>query len=337
MIEQMRVLEAAQPLWAWGLDLLPEDRPGRYLVGAVAGSLLLHLLVVSALLLTGWLHNPLIVNRGDLLFVEPTLAQNEEPAPAGQAPPPAPPERVKAPPAPAPPPVASARPAIAPAPRTAAAIAPPTPPAPAARVTPPASPTAPPPAPAAEEPAYEGHNAQEPAPARTARAQPEAEAPLRAPSVSGETGLASVPRPAPTFNSPIKGSGGGSYYQGSQGGVVGQPVPLDTPDPNYRDYMQKVRQRIYANWRFPSEPYPREISGRLVIEFLIGKDGKLLKAEIVQPSGEHLLDISAMSAVKLADRYPPLPDAMQRDVLPVVAIFTVKTRASQSSTFQLLQ
>src|SRR5215468_3543139 len=99
MIEQMRVLAAAQPLWAWGLDLLPEDRPGRYLFGAVAGSLLLHLLVVAALLLTGWLHNPVIVNRGDLLFVEPTPAQSEERAPAGH---PAP-ERVKAPPVPAPP------------------------------------------------------------------------------------------------------------------------------------------------------------------------------------------------------------------------------------------
>src|SRR5262249_22806554 len=192
--------------------------------------------------------------------------------------------------------------------------------------------------PAAEEPAYEGHNAQEPAPTRTAKTQPEAEPPPRSRSAGGDTGLASVPRPAPVLGSPIKGGGGsGSYYQGSQGGVVGQPVPLDTPDRNYRDYMQKVRQRIYANWRSPSEPHPREISGRLVIEFLIGKDGQLLKAEIVQPSGEHLLDISAMSAVKLADRYPPLPDAMQRDVLPVVAIFTVKTRASQSSTFQLLQ
>src|SRR5215813_7722344 len=175
MIEQMRVLEAAQPLWAWGLDLLPEDRPGRYLVGAVAGSLLLHLLVVSALLLTGWLHNPRMVNRGDLLFVEPTLAQNDEPAPADHAAPPAPPERVKAPPAPAPPLVAPTRAAIAPAPRTAA-IAPPTPSAPAARVAPPSSPAAAPPPPAAEEPAYEGHNAQEPAPARMARAQPEAEA-----------------------------------------------------------------------------------------------------------------------------------------------------------------
>jgi protein TonB len=162
--------------------------------------------------------------------------------------------------------------------------------------------------------------------------------PPRTPATSGETALASVPPPAPTFSSPIKGSGGsGSYYQGSQGGVVGQPVPLDTPDPNYRDYMQKVRQRIYSNWRFPNEAGNREISGRLVIEFLIGKDGQLLKAEIVEPSGEHLLDISAMRAVKLSDRYPPLPDAMRRDVLPIVAVFTVKLRAGQSSTFQPFQ
>src|SRR5262249_9797964 len=161
MIEQMRVLAAAQPLWAWGLDLLPEDRPGRYLVGAVAGSLLLQLLVGAALLPTGWLHNPVIVTRGDLLFTEPIPAQSEQLAPAGPPAPPVIPERVKAPPAPAPSPVAPARAAIAPAPR-AAAVAPPTPPTPAARVTPPSSPAAPPPA--AEEPAYEGHNAQEPAP-----------------------------------------------------------------------------------------------------------------------------------------------------------------------------
>ena len=334
MIEQMRVLEAAQPLWAWGLDLLPEDRPGRYLVGAVAGSLLLHLLVVAALLLTGWLHSPLIVNRGDPLFVEPTPDQSKEPAPAGRPVPPAAPERVKAPQAPAPSPVAPARAAIAPAPRVAA-VAPPTPPAPAARVATPSSPVAPPPPPAAEEPAYEGHNAQEPPPMRPAKTQPDAEAPPRSRAAGGDTGLASVPRPAPIVGSPIKG-GSGSYFQGSQGGVVGQPVPLDTPDPAYRDYMQKVRQRIYSNWRLPNdEPHPREISGRLVIEFLIGKDGQLLKAEIVQPSGEHLLDISAMRAVKLADRYPPLPDAMQRDVLAVVAIFFLNTRTGQSSTFQL--
>jgi TonB family protein len=119
--------------------------------------------------------------------------------------------------------------------------------------------------------------------------------------------------------------------------VVGQPVPLDSPDPNYREYLQKVRQRIYAHWRFPNEAHNREINARLVVEFHIGKDGQLLKADIVEPSNEHLLDISAMSAVKAPEGYPPLPDSMRRDVLPVVAVFTVRIRTSQSSVFQHLQ
>jgi len=110
-----------------------------------------------------------------------------------------------------------------------------------------------------------------------------------------------------------------------------------TPDPNYREYMQKVRQRIHSMWSYPREARNRDLQGRLVIEFHIGKDGQLLSLELLQSSGEHVLDISALNAVKLADRYPPLPDAMRRDVLPVVAIFTYRIRTTQSSTFQLLQ
>jgi TonB family protein len=131
--------------------------------------------------------------------------------------------------------------------------------------------------------------------------------------------------------------GGGGNFRGSQGGVVGQPVPLDTPDPNYREYMQRVRQRIYAKWSYPREAQHRELAGRLVIEFHIGKDGQLLSLELVSSSGELVLDSSALDAVKMAERYPPLPEAMQRDVLPVVAIFSYRIRTTQSSTFQLLQ
>ena len=53
--------------------------------------------------------------------------------------------------------------------------------------------------------------------------------------------------------------------------------------------------------------------------------------------GELVLDNSALDAVKMAERYPALPDAMRRDVLPVVAIFTYSIRTTQSSVFQLLQ
>src|SRR5262249_39381727 len=239
MIEKMGVFEAARPVWAWGSDLLPEARPARYLVGAMMGSLLLHWFVVVTVFFTGWLHNPLIASRGALLFVEPTPAKTEESTSTSPPDPPAPPERVKPQPTPVVPPVAASR--TVPQPQRAAAIPPaPRAPEPRAAQAPPTPATSPPPA--REEPAYEGRNAQDPPPTRAA---PAPEAPPRAPATSGETALASVSPPAPTFSSPIKGSGGsGSYYQGSQGGVVGQPVPLDTPDPNYRDYMQKVRQRI---------------------------------------------------------------------------------------------
>ena len=101
--------------------------------------------------------------------------------------------------------------------------------------------------------------------------------------------------------------------------------------------MQQVRQRIHAKWRYPSEAQNRDLQGKLVIEFHIAKDGQLLSLELLQSSGEHVLDISALNAVKLAERYPPLPEAMRRDVLPVVAIFTYRVRTTQSSTFQHLQ
>ncbi len=195
---------------------------------------------------------------------------------------------------------------------------------------------APPPTPA-EEPAYEGRNAQAPRPPQPVRAQPEAPPQQSASSPARDARVASVPQ---TFSPPagaLGQPGGGGGFRGSQGGVVGQAVPLDTPDPNYREYMQRVRQRIYAKWDYPREAQHRELAGRLVIEFHIGKDGQLLSLELVSSSGEPVLDGSALHAVKMAERYPPLPDAMQRDVLPVVAIFSYRIRTTQSSTFQLVQ
>ena len=339
MIKWMGILEAARRTWAACLTLLPEHRTKRYLVVTGLVSLLLHALVGAALLLSGRLSVPVIVQRGEPIFadiapdippdipketappgnparpVRPNVADRETPRPAAP------------PPAKAQPPSPSSRP-VPPAPRVAEAPTP-VPRSPEPRDVVKA-------APQAEEPAYEGRNAGTPSPRQTAKAQPEPAQP-QAPSPGSEPRVASVPPPSspPTGMSGM--SGGGGIFHGSQGGVVGQAVPLDTPDPNYREYMQKVRQRIYANWRFPREAQDREMHGKLVVEFHIGKDGRLLKVEMLESSGEHVLDISALKAVKLAEHYPPLPDAMQRDVLPIIAIFSYRLRTTQSSTFQLLQ
>jgi protein TonB len=124
--------------------------------------------------------------------------------------------------------------------------------------------------------------------------------------------------------------GGGGGPQGGRGGSVGEPVPLDTPDPNYREYMEKVKRRIYANWGYPFEAQQRGLQGKLIIEFHIAKDGDLQFVELRETSGENILDSFAMNAVRLAAKYPPLPDAMRRDVLPVVGIFIYTLKGPMS-------
>jgi periplasmic protein TonB len=318
---------------------LPDDRTDRYLVVTVLTSLLLHVLVGLAFLVSGWLSNPVIASRGEALFAEIAMATPEETAlpaspvrplgpdvagterPRPVAPPPA---RTQASPESLPSPLA---------PRVTEA------PKPAPRATEPreVGGTPPPQSPQAEEPAYEGRNAQVPSPAQSRKAQPEAQPVSPTPSPGSEPRLASVSRPSSAPPGMFGQPGAGGGFQGSQGGVVGQAVPLDTPDPNYREYMQRVRQRIYAKWSYPHEAQSRELNGKLAIEFHVGKDGQLLSLELIASSGEAILDASALNAIKMAEHYPPLPEAMRRDVLPIVAIFTYRIRTTQSSVFQLLQ
>jgi TonB family protein len=337
----MRVFDAVRRGWAWGLKFLPEDRTNRYLVVTGLVSLLLHALVGVAFLFSGGLSGPVIANRGEPLYVDIAPDKPKETAPLGNpARPPGPdvpePEKPRpiAPPAVKSPPSPPARP-VPPAPRVAEAPKP-APRAPEPReVAKPAPPPAPQ-TPKGEEPAYEGRSAQALPETPKAPPEPQPQQPA-APSSGSEPRVASVPQAASPPAGMYRKPGGGGGFQGGQGGVVGQAVPLDTPDPNYREYMQKVRQRIYANWGYPYEAQTRGLHGKLVIEFHIGKDGQLLKAEIIETSGETILDAFALNAVKLAQRYPPLPEAMRRDVLPVVGIFVYSLRSAQSSVFQLLQ
>ena len=342
MIGGMTIAEAARTARTWCVRCLPDDRADRYLAVTVLVSLLLHGVVGVAFLVSGWLRNPVVASRGEALFADIALARPEETGPRGNPLRPVGPDVAETEkPRPVAPPPARAQassPAslpVPPAPSVAEAPKP-TPRAPepreVVRAAPPSQPSS-----QAEEPAYEGRNAQAPNPSQAPQAQLEAQPVSPTPSAGGEPRVASVSRPSPAPPGMFGQPGGTGGFQGSQGGVVGQAVPLDTPDPNYREYMQRVRQRIYAKWSYPHEAQNRELHGKLAIEFHIGKDGQLLSLELIASSGEAVLDASAINAVKMAEQYPPLPDAMRRDVLPVVAIFTYRIRTTQSSVFQLLQ
>ena len=311
---------------------LPRRRDRRWsgrrgLLIAGVCSVLFHLLLAVLVLLGGLWSEPKHAKKGEPLFVDIAPDKPEEKAPAGNPSraPGAPPVR---PPSPPPAPKAEARTKVAEAPRPAPAPAPrapappepkppeqvakaaPEPPAPKAPPEPapapkPAETTPTPPTPQATPPAREPHGPAENRPASPAAPQ----GPMTARSSGG------IDLPAAMLRRP-PGQGGGGLRDG-RGGVEGEPIPLDTPDPKYQDYFRILRERIQAKWTYPREAGDRGIGGALLIEFHIAKDGRLAYLEIRRSSGVEILDEYAVNAIKLAQPFPPVPDNLAKQVLAI--------------------
>jgi len=315
--------------WVWCLKYLPEDRTNRYLVVTVVVSVLLHVLVGLLMIVGGSTEQRIISKRGESLLVDIAPDKPKETAPLGN------PSRPVGPDAPAPPrQAAPPAPKVAPIPpappSAAAAPAPrPAPPAPKVADAPKEEPKAPPAPPKPEE--GPGPKAAPPAPApepaQTAKAPPpQPSTPPQSSTPPPQLGAPTPPRvaSAPPESSATAGMfrrGGGGGLKGGRGGIEGEPIPLDTPDPRYQDYFNQIRERIKSKWIYPYEASSRGIGGELSIEFGIAKSGELQFIERRRSSGVELLDDYAMRAVQLASPFPPVPDAISKSGLPIHGIF----------------
>ena len=163
----------------------------------------------------------------------------------------------------------------------------------------PSRPVTPPPASPRERPAAPEPTPSQPAPSPSAASAPQV----------------AVARPLDRMRR--QPGGGGGLTGGGRGGVEGAPVPLDTPEPKYQDYFNKIRERIKANWIYPRQAGDRGIEGELLIEFHIAKDGRVSYIELRRSSGTAILDDAALTAVKLAQPFPPVPDDIAKQTLAI--------------------
>ena len=318
-------------VWEWCLKYLPEDRTNRYLVVTVIVSVIFHIFVFTGLIVGGEVHDKKIAaKRGEALLVDMAPDKPKESAPLGN------PSRPAGPDVPEPP-----RKAVPPAPP--APKAPPTPPAPAARPAPAAprvaeapkaAPKAAPAAPQAADPGP-APKATPPAPApdqgQSAKATPQPPAaqpqPAAPPQLAAQpTAPAADPRvasapPQPPPAAAMFRRGGGGGLKGGRGGIEGEAIPLDTPEPKFQDYFNQVRDRIKSKWIYPYEASSRGIEGELQIEFGIAKSGELQFIDKRRSSGVEILDDYAMRAVQLASPFPPVPDAISKGGLPINGSF----------------
>ena len=109
--------------------------------------------------------------------------------------------------------------------------------------------------------------------------------------------------------------------QDQQGVQNGSSITFDTEEFKYYGYMQRLKEKIESVWRYPPDAAARREYGDLYIQFTIKKDGKIGAVALVKTSGHPNLDAAAVIALKNADPYWPLPDAMGKESLTITGHF----------------
>jgi len=109
--------------------------------------------------------------------------------------------------------------------------------------------------------------------------------------------------------------GGGDYGVGPGGTnarVQGNlEVLTDTQGVDFGPYLQRVLQAVRMNWYniIPEEARPPLLKkGKVSIEFVILKDGKVAGMKIVGPSGDVSLDRAAWGGITASLPFAPLPN-----------------------------
>jgi len=126
---------------------------------------------------------------------------------------------------------------------------------------------------------------------RSQRHSTPAEPPINAPVVTAGAaraqvaavppGAEDVPAAASGYpDQPLK-RGAGRGHRNGRGGIEGEPIPLDSPDPRYSDYFDRVRRMIKERWGYPcvKNGDTRECEYKttaLVVEFGIARTAKCL-------------------------------------------------------------
>mgnify|MGYP001252616669 FL=1 len=95
-------------------------------------------------------------------------------------------------------------------------------------------------------------------------------------------------------------------YSAANGRAAG-PISLNTKDPLYVSYFNKVKQTIEQHWEYPEMALRYGLQGRLALEFTINGGGQLEGLRLIRSSGSQLLDEEALRAIKAAAPFPPIP------------------------------
>ena len=100
----------------------------------------------------------------------------------------------------------------------------------------------------------------------------------------------------------------------------GDAISLNTTELKYLSYFSKLKDRIQMVWRYPEAAKVLGLEGRIVLKFVINRDGTLKDLQVVRSSGVDILDDEALKAIRRAAPFYAIPENLG-DILSIVANF----------------
>lgn len=95
---------------------------------------------------------------------------------------------------------------------------------------------------------------------------------------------------------------------------------IDTSDPDFTEYFELIKRRVYAAWR-----YPQGVRGiyKVSVRFTLDRAGASTRMEVLKSTNPQLNE-SAVEAMRRASPFPPIPEKFRALVgQPLTLIFTV--------------
>jgi protein TonB len=105
-----------------------------------------------------------------------------------------------------------------------------------------------------------------------------------------------------------------------------ETIDLSSLDIKYAAYLTMIKKRILRIWEYPRKAYENNEEGNVTVRVSIDADGSVAKTTLLSSSGSIELDHGALSVIKAAAPFEPLPEYYNLSRLNIVASFRYRIR-----------
>jgi TonB family protein len=109
------------------------------------------------------------------------------------------------------------------------------------------------------------------------------------------------------------------------------PIPLDSENAGYREYLASVHRMIAAKMRYPcavdrATGRCEYMAANVEVDIGVFMDGRLAHVTVRESSGIAAYDDGAVKAISAASPFPPVPPALMAKAKPGSASVSIRAR-----------